>query len=159
MSRGMPILAICYSTRSLKSTGKQGLCDITYIHTHKHTTHGHHNLETELAQCAKSVKISQRSNYQWQKDWHVWMLWFVLTYSSLMYLYEKSRIRETLYLLTYSYVNQKIYNVNVSLFSLYLADPGKARGCSTNSVIIVVVDWVSTWPFVLPWLNRDTKPK
>ena len=51
----MPILVIPTCTRSLQSTGKQGIRYGT--HTDRHTTHGHHNFENELAKWVNSVKI------------------------------------------------------------------------------------------------------
>ena len=51
--RGMPILAMSSSTRSLQSTGMQGFRD----DTDTHTTDGHRNLESESAQWADSVKV------------------------------------------------------------------------------------------------------
>ena len=62
ISRVMPILAICSLTRSLQSTGKRGFCD----GTHTPPTHGHCNLETELAQCqwGNSVKICSLKTFQ-----------------------------------------------------------------------------------------------
>ena len=44
-------LVICSSTRSGQSTGKRGFCDGTDTDTHTQ-----HNLETESAQWADSVK-------------------------------------------------------------------------------------------------------
>ena len=58
MSRGMPIFALRSWIRSLQSTRKRVFRDGT---AHRHTTHGHHNLETESAQRAKSVKKGKLS--------------------------------------------------------------------------------------------------
>ena len=53
LPRGLPLLAIYSSTRSLQSTGKRGFRD----GTDTHTTHGHCDLETESAQWADFEKI------------------------------------------------------------------------------------------------------
>ena len=53
ISRGMPLLAIRSSTRIFQSTGKRGFLD----GTNTPPTHGHRDLETELAQVADSVKM------------------------------------------------------------------------------------------------------
>ena len=63
MSRGMPILATCSSTRSHHSTEKRCFHDGRGRQTHRHTTHRHHDLQTELAQWANSVKICE-----WNKN-------------------------------------------------------------------------------------------
>ena len=59
MSRGMPILAIHSSSRSLQSTRKRVF--FVMARTHTHTTFGHRDLETESAQRADSVKTRQGS--------------------------------------------------------------------------------------------------
>ena len=55
----MPILAILSLTRSIQSTGKQVFRDGTDRQTDTHTSHRHSNIETESAQWADAVKITE----------------------------------------------------------------------------------------------------
>ena len=49
---------------------------------------------------------------------------------------------------------------NKCVHSLYLADPGKASGCSTNtSVIDWLIDWLINWSLSLPQLYSATTSK